>query len=74
VANHSRLGLQDCLHRAEPHGIPPDPLRQPLGARPRAVLLEAEPHQIWGISCGWNFIWGLNVFYFQNHYFIFEKP
>jgi hypothetical protein len=37
-----------CMHRAEPHGIPPDLLRQPMGARPRAGLLVAKPHPIRG--------------------------
>jgi hypothetical protein len=41
AAHHSFLEPQAFLHRAVPHGIPPDPLRQPMGARPRAGLLEA---------------------------------
>jgi hypothetical protein len=41
VAHHSCLDPHACLHRAVPHGIPSDPLRQPMEARPRAGLLEA---------------------------------
>jgi hypothetical protein len=69
AAHHSFPEPQACLHRAVPHGIQPDPLRQPMGARPRAGPLEARAAPDLGISCGWNFIWGLNVFYFQKHYF-----
>jgi hypothetical protein len=36
------------LHRAEPHGLPPDRLRQPMGAEPRAGLQVAKPHPIRG--------------------------
>jgi hypothetical protein len=36
------------LHRAEPHGLPQDRLRQPMGAEPRMGLLVAKPHPIRG--------------------------